>query len=288
MIEMDLWSSYKVLHRENPSSDNEAKVDFYNKNSEFITRNSQNPNPKMAIIIPAFNESSLIPRSLASINQVLESNQDTVVVVVDNNSTDETAEIAKFFGAQIIKEPKKGIGEARQSGLEAIPSSVKYILTTDADTVVPLNWLNAHRYSLEDKNTVFTYGGVNFIPDFQLSSINRLLLFGYTKTANFIHTVKNNLGIVISGGSNSGFNKDIALFCGGYNRNLKKGEDTDIMTKISKYGDIVKINSPVITSARRITNKGIIQHGLKRFHDNLIHCLGKEELLYSESYEDYR
>jgi len=288
MIEMDLWSSYQVLHRENPGSDNAAKVDFYSKNSEFITRNSQNPNPKIAIIIPAFNESSLIPRSLASINQILETNKDTMVLVVDNNSIDETAEIAKFFGAKIIKEPKKGIGEARQSGLEAVPPSVKHILTTDADTVVPLNWLNAHKSSLEHKNTVFTYGEVNFIPDLQLSSINRFLLFGYTKTANFIHTIKNNFGIVISGGSNSGLNKDIALFCGGYNRNLKKGEDTDIMTRISKYGDTVKINSPVITSARRITNEGIIRHGFKRFHDNIIHCLGYKESLYSESYKDYR
>jgi len=288
MIERDLWLSYQVLHRENPSSDNEAKVDFYSKNSEFITRNSQNPNPKIAIIIPAFNEASLIPRSLASINQVLESNKDAMVVIIDNNSTDETAEIAQFFGAKIIKEPKKGIGEARQSGLEAVPSSVKHILTTDADTIVPLNWLNAHHSSLKNKNTVFTYGEVNFIPDFQLSSINRFLLFGYTKTANFIHTIKNNFGIVISGGSNSGFSKDIALYCGGYNRNLKKGEDTDIMTRISKYGDTVKINSPVTTSARRITSEGIIYHGLKRFHNNLIHCLGYKESLCGELYKDYR
>lgn len=287
MKEVEFWLSYQDLHDKNPRSDSEAKVNFYNQNSEFIVRSSKNPNPELAVIIPAYNESALIARTLASINQSLKSQNSVNVFIVDNASTDDTPEIAETFGARVIKEPKKGIGQARQTGLEAIPSSVKYVLTTDADTIIPLNWFQAHQKSLENKNTVYTYGAVNFTPDKPLSLADKIFLFEYTKIANLLHSIKNKFGIVIGGGSNAGYKKDIAMYCGGYNRNLEKGEDTEIMTKISSHGNIVKVNSPVMTSARRIINEGIISHGVDRFKDNLLHCIGIKNI-YSEEYKDYR
>lgn len=287
MKEANFWLSYQDLHDKNPKSDSEAKVNFYNQNSEFIIRSSKNPNPELAVIIPAYNESALIARTLASINHSIKLQDNVNVFIVDNASTDDTSEIAQTFGARVIKESKKGIGQARQTGLEAIPSSVKYVLTTDADTVVPLNWFQEHQKSLENKNTVYTYGEVNFISDKTLLFADKILLFEYTKIANFLHTIKNKFGIVIGGGSNSGYKKDIALYCGGYNRNLERGEDTELMTKISIHGDVIKIDSSVMTSARRIINEGIVCHGIERLKDNLLHCIGIKKI-YSEEYKDYR
>ncbi len=88
-----LWVNYSRLHQQHPASDSEAKVSFYEKNSQFIIRNSSCENPQGAIILPAYNESDFIPRTLASLNSILANNHNVVVFVVDNASTDDTREI---------------------------------------------------------------------------------------------------------------------------------------------------------------------------------------------------
>lgn len=288
MRENELWVNYADLHSKHPRSDSEAKVNFYNQNSEFTKRSSKENNPELAVIIPAHNESALISRTLASLNQALKKEEKINIFIVDNASTDDTAEIAQSFGVRIVRESKKGIGQARQTGLEALPSSVKYVLTTDADSIVSSNWFESHKKALENENIVYTYGKINFVADNSFSFKDKILLSLYTQTADFIHTVKNHSGITIGGGANAGYKKDIALDCGGYYRNFNRGEDMDLMTRISKYGNIEKIEGMVITSARRLINKGILRHGIKRFNDNLLHCFKIKDLPSLEKYEDYR
>lgn len=288
MTEKEIWLNYANLHSQHPRSDSEAKVDFYNQNSEFIKRSSKENNPELAVIIPAHNESALISRTLASLNQALKNEDKVNIFIIDNASTDDTSEIAQSFGARIVKESKKGIGQARQTGLESLPLSVKYVLTTDADSIVSLNWLQSHKKALENENVAYTYGKINFFSDKSISLIDRILLFEYSKIADFIHTVKNHSGMIIGGGANAGYKKDIALGCGGYCRDFNRGEDTDLMNRISKHGDIEKIEGIVTTSARRIINKGIFRHGIERFSDNILHCFKIKDLPSVEKYEDYR
>ncbi|MDH7485682.1 MAG: glycosyltransferase family A protein [Anaerolineae bacterium] len=58
---------------------------------------------------------------------------------MDNASTDATAEIARRFGARVVREPRKGVARARQTGFEAARGEI--IASTDADTRVPPYWL---------------------------------------------------------------------------------------------------------------------------------------------------
>lgn len=283
-----LWINYSKLHQRFPASDSEAKVAFYQNNSQFIRRNSINNNPRIAIILPAYNESGFIPRTLASINYSLANNYDTAVFVVDNASTDDTSEIAAIFGSRVIYEPKKGIGNARQAGLEALPSSVEYILTSDSDTVVSDNWFRSHQTSLVDPNTVVSYGSIVFKPDIPLSKINSLILSGYTLAANFAHFINNRHKSFVCSGANMGYRREVANICGGYNRNLNNGEDTDIFCRISKLGKISKNDSIVFTSSRRIIGEGIFKHSLNRLKDNLLRYSGKNPFSEQGTYKDYR
>jgi len=94
----------------------------------------------LSIVIPAYNEEKYLPRCLESLRAQNYPAKDFEIVVVDNASTDATANIARRFGARVVYEPVKGIARARQRGFEAARGEI--IANTDADTVVPNNWLS--------------------------------------------------------------------------------------------------------------------------------------------------
>ena len=75
---------------------------------------------KIALIIPAFNEEK-------SIGQVLAEVPDTVneVVVVDNNSSDNTARVARSQGATVLHEPNMGYGYACLRGINYLSQTSK-------------------------------------------------------------------------------------------------------------------------------------------------------------------
>ena len=63
------------------------------------------------------------------------------VIVVDNNSTDETATVAEDMGATVVREPVQGIGRARNRGASVAQSDV--LAFVDADVIVPTTLLEA-------------------------------------------------------------------------------------------------------------------------------------------------
>ena len=67
----------------------------------------------MSVIIPTHNEAQAIGRVLAD----LPSRLVTEVIVVDSNSTDGTADVARKMGARVIEEPRRGYGRACLTGL---------------------------------------------------------------------------------------------------------------------------------------------------------------------------
>lgn len=92
----------------------------------------------LSIIIPAFNEELLITHCLDSIAKSVALNQKPVftheVIVVDNNSTDKTAELAKQAGAKVVFEPINQIGRARNAG--AAVATGDWLLFVDADSLL--------------------------------------------------------------------------------------------------------------------------------------------------------
>lgn len=92
----------------------------------------------LSIIIPAFNEERLITYCLDSISESLAANQKSgftsEVIVVDNNSTDKTAELAAQAGAKVVFEPINQIGRARNTGAAA--ATGEWLLFVDADSLL--------------------------------------------------------------------------------------------------------------------------------------------------------
>jgi glycosyltransferase involved in cell wall biosynthesis len=92
----------------------------------------------LSIIIPAFNEARLIERCLQSISTSLEANDKagftSEIIVVDNNSTDDTADLARHARARVVFEPINHIGRARNSG--AADAQGEWLLFVDADSIL--------------------------------------------------------------------------------------------------------------------------------------------------------
>lgn len=97
--------------------------------------------PLYSIVIPAFNEEDFLPKTLHAVKKAM----GTVahigeIVVVNNNSTDNTAEIAEKHGAKVVFEKKNQIATARNSGAKAAKG--QYIIFLDADTSITSDILN--------------------------------------------------------------------------------------------------------------------------------------------------
>jgi glycosyltransferase involved in cell wall biosynthesis len=69
------------------------------------------------VIIPAFNEEASIVKVISEIPDLV-----SEIIVVNNNSSDQTENVAKMAGATVLSEPQKGYGFACLKGLEYIAS----------------------------------------------------------------------------------------------------------------------------------------------------------------------
>lgn len=93
----------------------------------------------LTVVVPAYNEQDLIAGCLDSlIDQTLDKEK-YEIIVIDNDSTDLTAKIALDKGVKVVKELRKGYVHAIRKGIEV--SQTEYIAFTDADCLVPADWL---------------------------------------------------------------------------------------------------------------------------------------------------
>lgn len=92
---------------------------------------------EVSIIIPAYNEEVLLGQTLNTVAQAISTcgfEADTEVIVVDNNSTDDTAKVAAQSGAVVVFEGVNQISRARNSGAKVARG--KYLIFLDADTTL--------------------------------------------------------------------------------------------------------------------------------------------------------
>jgi len=94
---------------------------------------------RLSIVIPVYNEQSHITACLAAI--AAQTIMPFEVLVIDNNCTDNTIEIAKKFPfVKVIKEPVQGISHARNKGFNSAKGDI--IGRIDADTLIPTTWIS--------------------------------------------------------------------------------------------------------------------------------------------------
>src|SRR5919206_2663479 len=118
----------------------------------------------ITVIIPCLNEEQGIERVLRAMPEFVDE-----LIVVDNNSTDRTSEVAASLGAKVIREEIRGYGRSYKRGFAAATGDL--IVTLDGDHSYPVDalsylleaflhlnvdFLNASRFPVRDRSAMST------------------------------------------------------------------------------------------------------------------------------------
>ncbi len=89
----------------------------------------------IAIVIPTLNEEGGIATTISAIKEAIGTKYSFKIVVVDGLSTDKTVEIARSMGAKVIRQRRRGYGDALQAGFYFVDTKLKTTVTVmmDAD-----------------------------------------------------------------------------------------------------------------------------------------------------------
>src|SRR5215831_9256381 len=117
---------------------------------------------RITVISPCLNEEQGIEQVLRRMPEFVDE-----VIVVDNGSTDKTSEVAKSFGARVIREDVRGYGRSYKTGFSSASGDI--IITLDGDHSYPVDaisylleaflhlnvdFLNASRFPVRDHNAM--------------------------------------------------------------------------------------------------------------------------------------
>lgn len=206
----------------------------------------------LSFVIPAYQEESLIVSCIQSI--ICELGDVTYeIIVVDNGSTDQTADLAAIAGATVIIEPQKGVTRARQTGFEA--TQYDLVAFIDADNELPDGWLVIALGAIQPDDVVAVSGPVNY---YELGRSKRIISFLFYLLAKVSHHV-----FPMLQGGNFILKKSALQAAGGFNTKLDfYGEDTDTAVRLSDIGKVkFDLNMWVYSSARRVKNDGLFVLG---------------------------
>ncbi len=261
-------------------------VDYIEKHSSKIRFSRANIIPDLAIVVAAYNEQFRLPRTLASVNEAVGSYPNARVVVVDNGSTDETGHIARAFGADVVVEKMKGISYARQAGLEATTKFESKVLTTDADTVVPEEWIYCLASSIVSEY-VLSYGRIRYMQDGDFNQKREIELNLFNKVSQGIKKVRERKQLWPTS-CNLGFLREYAIEEGGYTKGINRGEEGELATKLAKHGNIRVLDDLVVeTSDRRVAGTGISVYAMKAARRSLNFIFRGKGMVGSD-YKDFR
>lgn len=128
--------------------------------------------PKVSIIIPVFNYAQWVGQAIESA-LAQDRTDELEVIVVDDGSTDRSADVASGYPVKLIRKENGGVASARNAGAAA--ASGKYLAFLDADDQMEPGWLKATQAALDQNDRA----GIAYTP------LRLLLPDGEYRTANW-------------------------------------------------------------------------------------------------------
>jgi glycosyltransferase involved in cell wall biosynthesis len=205
---------------------------------------------KVSFIIPAFNEESFITSCLASIRSL--KGDPYEILVVDNNSTDGTAVIAKALCDRVIRCSIQGIGAARNEG--AKHAKGKFLAFIDADAQVSEEWLEAGLRTAERSGVVT---GWNYFRE--SNPILAVYFNSYSVVFFALQAVSALVGSSLVAGNNLLIRRDLFGQTGGFPRYV--GEDVKLAKILAglKVRAKLSLGMRIGYSSRRFRKQGFLR-----------------------------
>ncbi len=181
--------------------------------------------PDYAIIIPAFNEEAYLAVTLEATRSAM-AGQDLSgeLIVVDNNSSDATTEVAKKNGAdRVVFEPHNQIARARNAGAEAVPE-VQFLIFVDADTLITAELLSMALKNLQSGK--IAGGGARVVMDRPVSPIVDAITVFWNKSSALFN---------YAAGSFFYTRRDAYEAGGGFDETVYAGEEIWLAKRIKRW-----------------------------------------------------
>jgi glycosyltransferase involved in cell wall biosynthesis len=201
--------------------------------------------PRYSIVVPCYNEADYIAETLTSLRgQTFAGPYE--IVVVDNNCTDQTADIARAMGVRVVAERHPGVCWARQRGTEEARGDI--VISADADTTYSPEWLaNIDRAFGADERIVAVTGPCRYVGGPLWGRVYARILFGavqviYRLSGRTLYATATNIA----------FRK---THWSGYDVYLTQGGDELSLLRQLRGEGLVVYNhaNPTYTSSRRLT-----------------------------------
>ena len=204
---------------------------------------------RFSVVVPAFNEASYVGAALTAL-QKQDFDGDYEIIVVDNNSSDDTAAVAAGYGVRVVHEAEPGVCQARQRGMSEARGEI--VVSTDADTMQPVDWLSRiDRTFRSNPRIVGVCGPCRYQNPSWWADLYPKLLFGAVAA---VFRLSRRLFYVSA--TNTAFRRSAFS---GYDLTMTQGGDElDLLRRLRRVGRVVWDRHNVVdTSARRL-QRGLV------------------------------
>lgn len=185
--------------------------------------------PTVGIVIPAYNCEKTILNTLHAV--LAQTHADIDLIVVDDGSTDKTAEIIHSVrGVRYIYQDNAGPATARNRGAQEVKSDLVFF--TDSDCIPRKDWIERALGYFEDPSVAVVAGS------YGIANPENILARCVHKEILYRHHRLMPLYPKVFGSYNFGIRKKVFEIVGGFNTSYRhaSGEDNDLSYKILKAG----------------------------------------------------
>ncbi|WP_292386224.1 glycosyltransferase [Methanoculleus sp. UBA430] len=183
----------------------------------------------ISVVVPTYNEEQNIERCLQSLADQTVPRDSYEIIVVDGNSKDRTRELAEPLADRVFVQTSKRVGGARNDG--AMAASGDIVATTDADCILPHDWVERIGRNFAEKKIVQLYGTVYPIEG---GIRNHLSLLGANTFSRLGYHTRT---IYFTLGCNTAFDREAFARAGMY-RCIDAGDDLEIAQRMRKLGKV--------------------------------------------------
>ncbi|MEM4588329.1 MAG: glycosyltransferase [Nanopusillaceae archaeon] len=204
--------------------------------------------PKVSIIVPAYNEEKNIEETINSLLNLDYDKDKLEIIVVDDGSKDKTYEIARKYEGKNVKVLRKengGKASALNYGLKH--ASGEFIVTMDADSIVPKDALKKMLEYFDEENVMVVVPSIQVKERKKFLEMIQSVEYSYN---NFLRMIFDKLNsIYVAPGPFSIFRRKVFDIVGGFDeKNLT--EDMEIAMRILSFGFKIRYCPEVVVKTK--------------------------------------